>query len=400
MDAAIGPLRPGDLQRHLYGRRGPLRPGGLSRASRWTAGTRCCRPAIARGSGRWRWMTCTSSRRSRCTTRAASRYSWRASTTDDVVAALAAGYFVADVANYGVTPGYPVLTSSDVSVACTGATRFEAWGKFGRARHAHRQQLHLHLRRLRAVRPAGGLRRLHRAVRQPSPTAGRPTTGHGTRTARCMSRSTDTARAMILRRHRQGDFSAQVDMKMSSGGRDRGQLMFNVLDARATTTHPHRRRRPSAASTTSSPSDRAPGSAGAVGLDRLHANRRHLVHRQDGLRRGHRHHPRQGVGYRRREPDWMLTAVDTTWTFGALRPPRQPAPASSTTSTPTASRRSTSRCSSTLPSGTDNRSDSTLGLRAGGLSLLVRKSGVQGIDRRLESRRINACMGSRDRSSS
>jgi hypothetical protein len=47
------------------------------------------------------------------------------------MAALVAGNFVADVANYGVTPGWPTITSTDISVTCTGAVRIEAYGSGG-----------------------------------------------------------------------------------------------------------------------------------------------------------------------------------------------------------------------------------------------------------------------------
>jgi hypothetical protein len=57
---------------------------------------------------------------------------WAASNTvNNIMAALAAGNFVADVGNFGVTPGWPTLTSDDVSVTCAGAVRIEAYGAAG-----------------------------------------------------------------------------------------------------------------------------------------------------------------------------------------------------------------------------------------------------------------------------
>ena len=303
------------------------------------------------------------------------------STTSDVVGALAAGNFVADLANYSVTPGFPVLTSSDVSIDCTGATRIEAWGKYGLlAAHVGSSYTY-------TFDGSEGYVRLVAFGDYTEPfdsIIDRWAAYDGTWNAdgALHVSSDDTARQMILRRHRQGDFSAQVDMKMSSGGSDRGQLMFNLL------SETYRYAIHIGKSAITNLNNKlgitvVPGSTVVLAYTDFTptAGTWYTVKMDYAAVTGTIRAKVWATGDV--EPDWMVTAVDTRWTFGAFGiranqhlPVRQ------------LLRR---RLPDLLPAVVHRpglaeqttEADSTLGLRAGGLSLLVRKSGVQGIDRRL-----------------
>lgn len=149
----------------------------------------------------------------------------------NIVAAIAAGNFVADVANHGVTPGYPVRTAADLSVACTGATRIEAWGADGLLT-ATNGASHTHA--------FDGTEQYVRLVAIGDYTEGFGSAlsdrwfavdGTWAATGGVLGVTTDGAgRKLILRRHREGDFTARVDIKLSNGGTDGAALMFNVLN--------------------------------------------------------------------------------------------------------------------------------------------------------------------------
>ena len=274
----------------------------------------------------------------------------------NIVAALVAGNFVADVSNFGITPGYPVLSSSDVALSCTGATRIEAWGKLGQlASHTGSSYTY-------TFDGSEGYVRLVAIGDYTEPwdsISDRWGTYDGSWAVAsgALSVSSDaTFRRLILRRHRQGDFAAQTDIQVNgttAGARADVQRAGLV----ALLHGPHRRvhdRRVQQQANDLEDHDRQLWQPAGV----LHVHRQlgHLVHREDGLRCIHRAHPRQGVGHRGQPSPTGRSVPPTRPGRGAASATAPTAPAPTTTCTSTASRRSTSLCSSTLPSGPDNRS--------------------------------------------
>lgn len=155
------------------------------------------------------------------------------STTSDVINSLTSGYFVADVSNFGVTPGYPVRGGSDVSLTCVGATQIQAWGKTGLLSYADNDNLTV-------AYPFDGGAGFMRFVAigdytEPwSSISDRWAAVDGTWaiSSGTLAVSSDaTQRRFILRRHRQGDFSARTDIKLSNSGTDGASLLFNVLNS-------------------------------------------------------------------------------------------------------------------------------------------------------------------------
>lgn len=237
-----------------------------------------------------------------------------ASTVDDVVAALVAGNFVADVANYDLTPGFPVRTASDVSIACTGATRIEAWGKYGRlATHTGSSYTYDFDGSEGYVRLVafGDYTEPFNSITDRWVVRDGSWSADGT----LHSATGATAGRLILRRNRQGDFTAQVDVKLSNGGLDRAQLMFNVLgdsnfyivhigeSSDATVNNKLAINRFGTASTAAVAFTPTAGTWYTVKLDyaALTGTSRAKVWATGGT-----------------EPDWMVTLVDATWTFGAF----------------------------------------------------------------------------------
>jgi hypothetical protein len=158
-----------------------------------------------------------------------------ANSTAGVLDSLDNGYFVADVANFGVTPGYPVIGATDVSLSCTGATAIEAYGRSGLISSAAGTDLTVDF-------PFDGSSGYLRFEAVGDYTEGfssalsdRWGTVDGTWTVGSgnLSVNTDaTFRRIILRRHRRGDFTAQTDIKLSAVSTDdAGALMFNVLNS-------------------------------------------------------------------------------------------------------------------------------------------------------------------------
>lgn len=152
-------------------------------------------------------------------------------TVADIMAALAAGNFVADVSNYGVTPGYPIRGNLGVSLSCPGAVLMEAWGSSGLLAATTGSSIAYGFEgtedyvRLAAVgdytEPFGAA-----LGNEWSAVSGTWTVGSGV-----LSLSSDsTVRVLVLRRHREGDFQAQVDVKLNhaSGAM---LLLFNNLHA-------------------------------------------------------------------------------------------------------------------------------------------------------------------------
>lgn len=149
----------------------------------------------------------------------------------NVIAALVAGRYVADVGNYGVTPGYPNRGNLGVSLECAGAVRIEAWGSAGLLAGEDSSSF------------AYGFTGAEDYVRlvawgdytEPFDSLPHPWTvedGTWVVSGGVLSlTSTSTARHIILPRHREGDFSAQMDVKLEDGGgNESAVLMFNVLN--------------------------------------------------------------------------------------------------------------------------------------------------------------------------
>jgi hypothetical protein len=147
-----------------------------------------------------------------------------------IVASLVSGNFVADVSNHGVTPGFPLRTPAGLSVTCPGALRVEAWGAGGLLsatdsnNHVHSFDGTEEYVRLVAIGdftdPFNSLSDRYYAI-----------DGTWTISSGVLTLSTDaTNRKLILRKHREGDFTAQVDVRLGSAGTDAAALMFNVLD--------------------------------------------------------------------------------------------------------------------------------------------------------------------------
>lgn len=152
-------------------------------------------------------------------------------TVADVMAAIAAGNFMADVSNYGVTPGYPVRGNLGVSWSCPGATGMEAWGSSGLLVAATGSSI------------AYGFNGTEDYVRlvaigeyedEFTSLSDRWEEVDGTWTVSggSLNVSSDaTARRIVLRQHRAEDFEAEADVEISNGGTDAIALMFNVLDS-------------------------------------------------------------------------------------------------------------------------------------------------------------------------
>lgn len=149
----------------------------------------------------------------------------------DIVAALVAGRFVADVANFGVTPGYPVRGPAAVSLTCSGAQRMEAWGPSGFLDGNDSDTIEY------APTDAGYVRLV--AIGDYTEAFGSALghewsayTGSWSVSSGALVLSSDaTGRVMVLRRHREGDFEAQVDIRLNAAGAtESGALLFNLLN--------------------------------------------------------------------------------------------------------------------------------------------------------------------------
>jgi hypothetical protein len=248
---------------------------------------------------------------------------WVASNTAaNVKAAIAAGNFVADVSNYGVTPGFPYRTPSGLAVACSGATRIEAWGTGGLLSsstgetHAHTFDGTEEYVRLVAY---GAYAETFDAALSDRWVA---LDGTWNVTGGALVVSSDvTARRQILRRHRESDFTAEMDVEVSSGGTDAIALLFNVLD----TNHYYMLR--IGESTVSGYNNQL---AVAVTTTNAFANDSQLDNAAFD--------PTPGTLYTMKmaytastgrirgkvwetgdtEPDWMVDVTDTTWTHGGF----------------------------------------------------------------------------------
>lgn len=156
-------------------------------------------------------------------------------TLSDVMAAIGSGNFVADVSNYGVTPGFPDRANDGVSLNCTGATRIEAYGDGGALLAAADTNALSYAYtgdetyvRLVAVGDytepfTSALDDRWRAF------DGTWTVGSGVLTMT----NDSTARTIVLRRHRDGDFEQLVDFQLPTSA-GRVQVLYNLLKASST----------------------------------------------------------------------------------------------------------------------------------------------------------------------
>jgi hypothetical protein len=154
------------------------------------------------------------------------------STATDLMLNLTNGNFVADVNNDGVTPMKPNVTKEDVSVMATGATKIrfigdngvllaEDLGAEGRYVFSGSEGYV----RIEAVgdytEPFDSLNSRWSAV------DGTWTAGGGILTMALASNDTNR---IILRRFREGDFTAQIDTMLDTADDDNSGFMFNVVD--------------------------------------------------------------------------------------------------------------------------------------------------------------------------
>jgi hypothetical protein len=149
-----------------------------------------------------------------------------------VMAAIASGNFVADVSNHGVTPGFPERTNAGVDLSCTGATRIEAYGPTGLLQAASGTSIshaftgfapYVRLVAVGAYTEGFGAALSDRWYA----VSGTWTVGSGTLNLSASSAATK----LILRRHREGDFTAQLDINLGSSSDASAALMVNVLNA-------------------------------------------------------------------------------------------------------------------------------------------------------------------------
>lgn len=154
-------------------------------------------------------------------------------TSENVMAALVNGTFVADVANYGVTPGWPTLTTTDISVECTGAVRIEAWGSAGLLDADDSDALTYTFvgdeQYVRLVAIGDYTEDFGAAI----DTTVRWGVGSGTWSVGSgilsQTSTLDASREINLKRHIQGDFDVQVDLRLNAGSSNMsGGILFRA----------------------------------------------------------------------------------------------------------------------------------------------------------------------------
>jgi hypothetical protein len=242
-----------------------------------------------------------------------------ANTLEDIMAALVSGNFVADVANHGVTPYYPIRTETGVTLACPGAVQMEAWAADGRRALVAGNEITYEYAsdeqyvRLVAVgdysEPFSG----------PLPHHWRASDGAWSVANGVLSLvGSSGADHMFLRRHREGDFQTQADVKL--GGGAAVNLMFNVLNGSywyglriGTSANALYNNRLAAYSTTNNGGTLSfVGSAPfAAAMDTWYTMKLDYAAATGTIR--------AKVWERdTAEPDWMFTASSMTWTWGGF----------------------------------------------------------------------------------
>lgn len=156
-------------------------------------------------------------------------------TSANIVAALVAGQYVADVSNFGVTPGFPIRGNQGVSLVCPGAVRIEAYGSGGTLLSQQTGESFAYIYSgsedyVRLV-PVGGY---------DEPWAGSPPhhwfalDGSWSVSGSKLHVSSDgTAKHYVLRRDREGDFEDRIESVVlhEGGGFESANYLFHMLSA-------------------------------------------------------------------------------------------------------------------------------------------------------------------------
>lgn len=233
-------------------------------------------------------------------------------TKANIMAATVAGNFVADVSNYGVTPGFPVRTATGVQLTCAGATRIEAYGAGGLLDSAAGESIDY------AYGEGIGYCRLV-AVGDYTEGFGSALSnrwqvidGTWTVSGGIISHSGSGTNRLLLMRQREGAFAAQVDMRMDEST-DLVGLMFNV---RMVATHYYLVQLSAAKLSISRVED---GTTYPLGADET------VTHDTDTWYTVKMDYSTAGVIRVKSWPvggeepaEWMATATDTTWRNGAF----------------------------------------------------------------------------------
>lgn len=236
-----------------------------------------------------------------------------------VAGRIASGNFVADVSNHGVAPGFPTRTNSGVSVSCAGATRIEAWGPSGilgsasgtSLSYAYGSEPYVRLVAVGDYTEAFGAALGHHWQSQ----SGTWSVGSGV-----LSLASDgNAHNIILRRHREGDFTATVDVMLADNRSNEGALfLFNVL----TSGYYYGLRL--GVSSTSGENDKLALRKVTNGTSSVLGNTTYIATEDVWHRVKLAYTSATGTVQAKvwpvgdAEPDWMLTHSDTAWRNGAF----------------------------------------------------------------------------------
>jgi hypothetical protein len=239
----------------------------------------------------------------------------------DIATSLENGNFVAEVANYGVTPGKPSVSSAGVTVHIGGATSVRFIGDTGVLLEEDTGEdgdytFNGTEKYVRIEAVGDYTEPFSSALPFPwSDVDGTWTVGGGILQ---QTNTTATSYRTILRRHREGSFQAQMDVRFPATSQNAGALMFNVLDTyryyimrlgTVATGSVYSNSLTIAKTTNNSfgtplgDYDFTPSSATwyTIKLDYLAGRIRAKVWETGGT-----------------EPDWQLDVTDTTWTHGSF----------------------------------------------------------------------------------
>jgi hypothetical protein len=225
------------------------------------------------------------------------------------------------VANLGVTPGYPLRTDTSIGVECTGATRIEAWGSGGLLEAADADTL-THTPDgsspyVRLVAWGDYTEPFSGALPQHWSTSAYFSVSGGTLNLS----SNSTPRNLYLRRHREGDFEAQVDTLITDGGgAEANLLLFNVLNGTywyalrlgQSGLGDYNNKLVAMRTSNGGTSQTLIGSAAfTAAMDTWYTVKMDYTAATGTIRA-------KVWATGGAEPDWMFTAADTMWTWGAF----------------------------------------------------------------------------------
>jgi len=155
-------------------------------------------------------------------------------TVSGIISAISHGDFVAEVSNYGVTPELPAITEDNVIITCDGATRIRFVGDSGTVldtvEGSSAEYAFVGTETYVRIEAVGEY------IEPFSTSLDRywdTIDGTWTVTGGLLAQTgTGGAKRIVLKRFRAGDFTAQIDVKLSSTATDHSaSLMFNVLDS-------------------------------------------------------------------------------------------------------------------------------------------------------------------------